>query len=113
MLKSKLTLVPILAAAIGIVAIAWGSDETAMPTQPTGASDPTSTAPVATLPAVDPTATSEAGSQSDPTPTSEPAISNRAIAPDFTLPNANGEQVTLSELSAEQPVVVVFYRAFW
>ncbi|WP_309399190.1 peroxiredoxin-like family protein [Cerasicoccus maritimus] len=34
-------------------------------------------------------------------------------APDFTLPNANGEQVALSELLKEGPVVVVWYRGGW
>ena len=36
-----------------------------------------------------------------------------SIAPDFTLPSANDSPVTLSEMLEEQPVVVVFYRAFW
>jgi peroxiredoxin len=35
------------------------------------------------------------------------------VAPDFTLPSANSGEVTLSALAAEQPVVLVFYRAFW
>jgi peroxiredoxin len=36
-----------------------------------------------------------------------------SVAPDFTLPNATGADITLSELSAQQPVVLVFYRAYW
>jgi hypothetical protein len=35
------------------------------------------------------------------------------IAPDFTLPNASGEQVKLSDLLARGPVVVSFYRGTW
>lgn len=32
-------------------------------------------------------------------------------APDFTLSDLNGKQVTLSK--AEMPVVLVFYRGYW
>jgi len=35
------------------------------------------------------------------------------LAPDFTLPNPNGEQVSLSRLLAQGPVVVTFYRGAW
>lgn len=34
-------------------------------------------------------------------------------APDFTLPNPNGEMVTLSRLLDQGPVVVTFYRGTW
>lgn len=34
-------------------------------------------------------------------------------APDFTLPDAAGQPVTLSELLANGPVVLVFYRGNW
>ena len=34
-------------------------------------------------------------------------------APDFTLPDANGQPVTLSHLLAAGPVVLVFYRGNW
>lgn len=34
-------------------------------------------------------------------------------APDFTLSNANGQSVTLSELLEEGPVVLSFYRGGW
>ena len=34
-------------------------------------------------------------------------------APDFTLPDPNGEQVSLSHLLAQGPVVVTFYRGTW
>jgi hypothetical protein len=34
-------------------------------------------------------------------------------APDFTLPNAGGRQVSLTELRARGPVVLSFYRGRW
>ena len=34
-------------------------------------------------------------------------------APDFTLPDTNGEPVSLSRLLAQGPVVVTFYRGTW
>ena len=34
-------------------------------------------------------------------------------APDFTLPNPNGELVSLSDLLSRGPVVVTFYRGTW
>lgn len=34
-------------------------------------------------------------------------------APDFTLPNSSGEQVSLASLLARGPVVVTFYRGTW
>jgi peroxiredoxin len=34
-------------------------------------------------------------------------------APDFTLPNATGNQVSLSELLKKGPVVLKFYRGEW
>ena len=36
-----------------------------------------------------------------------------AQAPGFSLPNARGEQVTLSEFLARGPVVLAFYRGGW
>jgi len=44
--------------------------------------------------------------------------SSRAVAAgdviaDFTLPDANGEEVSLARLLAEGPVVLVFYRGGW
>ncbi|GHC51159.1 peroxiredoxin-like family protein [Roseibacillus persicicus] len=41
------------------------------------------------------------------------AIGVGDTAPDFELPNANGEPVSLSKLLAEGPVVVTFYRGDW
>lgn len=34
-------------------------------------------------------------------------------APDFTLPNAKGEQITLSKTNQDKPTVVIFYRGAW
>ena len=34
-------------------------------------------------------------------------------APDFTLPSATGEQITLSQLLSKGPVVLAFYRGHW
>jgi peroxiredoxin len=35
------------------------------------------------------------------------------VAPDFTLPDASGKPRHLSELCAERPLVLVFYRGHW
>ena len=43
----------------------------------------------------------------------EGAVKEGDIAPDFALPNANGDTVTLSTLLAEGPVVLTFYRGGW
>jgi AhpC/TSA family protein len=45
-------------------------------------------------------------------------IAGRALhqgtkAPDFTLPNAVGKEVSLHDLLAEGPAVVTFYRGAW
>jgi cytochrome oxidase Cu insertion factor (SCO1/SenC/PrrC family) len=34
-------------------------------------------------------------------------------APDFTLPDAGGRQVTLSEYRGKKAVLLVFYRGYW
>lgn len=41
------------------------------------------------------------------------AIAIGQRAPDFELPNAQGETVTLAELLSKGPVVVTFYRGSW
>lgn len=43
----------------------------------------------------------------------ERAINVGDTAPDFTLPNAAGESVTLSELLKDGPVVMIWYRGEW
>lgn len=35
------------------------------------------------------------------------------VAPDFTLEDQNGSKVTLSDSRGKNPVVLVFYRAYW
>ena len=45
-------------------------------------------------------------------------IANQSVkqgdkAPDFALPNVNGETVQLSQLLAKGPVVLIFYRGGW
>jgi len=45
--------------------------------------------------------------------TGEGAINVGEQAPDFTLPAANGESVTLSGKLAEGPVILSFYRGGW
>lgn len=43
----------------------------------------------------------------------EPGLKLGSTAPDFTLPNAYGKQVTLSHALKKGPVVLVFYRGAW
>jgi peroxiredoxin len=35
------------------------------------------------------------------------------LAPDFSLPESTGATVTLAELTADMPCVLVFYRGHW
>lgn len=41
------------------------------------------------------------------------AVKVGQIAPDFTLPNAQGQAVSLAQLLTKGPVVLVFYRGEW
>jgi len=43
----------------------------------------------------------------------EKALKEGAQAPDFTLPDASGNAVTLSHLLEQGPVVITFYRGEW
>ena len=43
----------------------------------------------------------------------EQALNVGDKAPDFTLPNARGEAVTLSAVLSKGPAVVTFYRGNW
>jgi cytochrome oxidase Cu insertion factor (SCO1/SenC/PrrC family) len=36
-----------------------------------------------------------------------------ARPPDFTLPDADGQAVSLAEYRGKKPVVLVFYRGYW
>ncbi len=60
-----------------------------------------------------PAATVESAPTPTPAPTETPFFAQLEVAPDFTLPSANGSPITLSELASEKPVILVFYRAFW
>lgn len=43
----------------------------------------------------------------------EKALKEGDQAPDFTLPDAHGQEVTLSHLLKQGPVIVTFYRGIW
>ncbi len=43
----------------------------------------------------------------------ERALHEGALVPDFTLPNARGQQVRFADLLAKGPAVVTFYRGGW
>jgi hypothetical protein len=43
----------------------------------------------------------------------ETALNVGDTAPDFTLPNATGQMVTLSEILKKGPVVLIWYRGGW
>jgi cytochrome oxidase Cu insertion factor (SCO1/SenC/PrrC family) len=73
---------------------------------------PTATDTPAPPPAPTPQATPASVPQPPATPT-PPAAPARAAAVDFSLPSAQGPQYTLNSFAGQQPVVVVFYRAFW
>ena len=45
--------------------------------------------------------------------TRTPTIEVGQPAPDFSLPDPDGTIWTLSELVADGPAVVVFYRGYW
>lgn len=45
--------------------------------------------------------------------TRAPAMNAASLAPEFELPDSGGEIHRLSELTAEGPAVVVFYRGYW
>ena len=77
---------------------------------------------------VQPTATPEPEDTPEPAPTAVPTeppeptattapsvtfVDESDMASDFTLPNAHGGDVTLSQYRDDKNVVLVFYRAFW
>jgi hypothetical protein len=45
--------------------------------------------------------------------TRTPALEGNKVAPDFSLATHKGDTVTLDDLVANGPAVVVFYRGFW
>ena len=47
------------------------------------------------------------------TPRRGPGAADRGVAPEFSLPDANGRSVSLKGLLATGPAVLVFYRGHW
>ena len=45
--------------------------------------------------------------------TTTATVTDREIAPGFTLPTQDGAPVSLAGALAHGPVVLVFYRGFW
>jgi hypothetical protein len=45
--------------------------------------------------------------------TRTPALQAKATAPDFSLSSHTGDKVSLADMLARGPAVVVFYRGFW
>ncbi len=43
----------------------------------------------------------------------DPVIDNDKEAPDFSLPDTNNRNVTLSEHEGKENIVLVFYRGQW
>ena len=103
--------------ALAVVLAACG--DTPAPAEPAAEAAPAATAapapPTATdTPAPAPTPQPAATAAPEPAATSAPPPAPaRPAAVDFSLPSAQGPQYTLSSFAGQQPVVVVFYRAFW
>ena len=84
--------------------------------QPTPTPVPTETPPPADTPAPAETTAPAPDDTPAPSETTAPSVtfaddSDKAF--DFTLPNAHGGDVTLSQYRDDKNVVLVFYRAFW
>jgi hypothetical protein len=45
--------------------------------------------------------------------TRAPSVATNTPAPAFSLPDSAGKNVSLAELTAKGPAVVVFYRGYW
>jgi len=95
--------------ALAVVLTACG--DTTAPAEPAATAAPAP--PTATdTPAPPPEPTPQPTATAAPEPAATPAP-ERPAAVDFSLPSAQGPQYTLSSFAGQQPVVVVFYRAFW
>jgi hypothetical protein len=129
LLNSRTMIATFAVAVLSVVSVACGGSRTetseaaAVVAQPTvvveiSVSTPSTTVSTPSTPeiGIPPTSTSTTMAQ---TPQStEPALINTPVpvanlAPDFTLPSILGTEYTLSDFRGEQPVVVVFYRAYW
>ena len=102
--------------ALAVVLAACG--DSPAPAEPAAEAAPAVTAapapPTATdTPAPPPAPTPQPTATAAPEPAATPAPAARPAAVDFSLPSAQGPQYTLSSFAGQQPVVVVFYRAFW
>ena len=112
--------VGIIAVVVMAVVLAACGDTTA-PAEPAAEAAPAATEAPAPPTATDtPAPPTAATAQPTPAPVSQetaaptpPPAPARAAAVDFSLPSAQGPQYTLSSFAGQQPVVVVFYRAFW
>ena len=45
--------------------------------------------------------------------TRTPSVATNSPAPQFSLPDSTGKQVSLAELTANGPAIVTFYRGYW
>ena len=85
------------------------------------ANSPTAAAVTPVLPDEAPGETPSISTSTPPTvaaQSTDPVLINTPVpvanlAPDFTLPSIQGTEYTLSDFRGEQPVLVVFYRAYW
>ena len=104
-MKQRFYLLVIVLMVAAVVATACADDDAPSKSAPTSLNDQ-----------VSPTA--QVSSTSNPEPTEPPLINTPVpvateLAPDFTLPSIQGSEYTLSDFRGEQPVLVVFYRAYW
>ncbi|MBT3995224.1 MAG: redoxin domain-containing protein [Chloroflexi bacterium] len=97
--QTSRSVIAILLVVVFSLVLACGSESVAatpVPNTPAAAASPSTTIPDPTEP---------------PLVNTPGPVSN--IAPDFKLPSIQGAEYTLSQFRGEQPVVVVFYRAYW
>jgi len=110
-----------LIAALFVLTAACGDSSTDSPVQtPVQAKAPvlaTAIQPTSSLPDEADDKAPSMSTSASPEPI-EPVLVNTPVpvanlAPDFRLPSIEGAEHTLSDFRGEQPVLVVFYRAYW